>query len=46
MREFVCTDPNCGFVLTTQVKGKFEASHRHGKSRRKHQLKEKQQLAS
>jgi hypothetical protein len=45
MREFRCTDPNCGFVLTTAVKGQFEAWHRHGKSSKKHPLKEKQ-LAS
>jgi hypothetical protein len=41
MRYFYCTDPKCDFVLTTQVKGAFEASHRHGKSSKRYQLKER-----
>ena len=45
MREFHCPDPKCSFVLRTAVKGEVEAYHRHGKSSKKHYLKEKQ-LAS
>lgn len=41
IREFHCVDPKCPFVLTTAVTGEFEASHRHGKSTKRYQLKER-----